>query len=432
MHLPRILIVHRSKTIHRVFELALGGIRLEVDIISSEAEIWPLVEQHAYRIVLMSRQSISEDLKGFVKQIRAVKGYEAIPLIMLVNSESSRHNKALYQSGITRAFSMEKFPVLVNYIEQGINRTDADYALDQKIILIEDGITQQKIFRNILSKIACEVICFTSAEDALKEAEKISPRLIICDCFLEGDMTALEFVPIARSVGHPWFTVPILAMSGFDDMTRRHELIRSGDNDFIAKPIDAEDLLVRVENLLRYKYLLEKVEQQSQVMKELAMRDALTGLYNRHFLAERIPQTIASAHRHKIDVAMIMIDIDFFKKINDQHGHSAGDKVLTAVATLLSTYSRGEDIVARIGGEEFIILLSHCSMTQAREKAEALRQSIETLNPESLNITASFGVAQLSDHADDYDHMFKAADTAVYQAKNSGRNQVAIAPSAIH
>lgn len=430
MHLPRIVIVHRSKTIHRVFELALGGIRLEVDIISAEDELWPLIEKHAYRIVLMSRQSISEDLGSFVTRIRAVKGYEATPLIMLVNSENSRHDETFYQSGITRAFSMEKFPVLINYIEQGITRTDVNYALDQKIILIEDGLTQQKIFRNILSQIACEVICFISAEEALKEADNIAPRLIICDCFLEGEMTALEFVPITRSVGHPWFTVPILAMSGFDDMTRRHELIRSGANDFIAKPIDAEDLLVRVENLLRYKYLLEKVEQQSQAMKDLAMRDALTGLYNRHYLSEKIPQLIACAQQHQINVSMIMIDIDFFKKINDQHGHSAGDKVLTAVAALLSTCSQGEDVVARIGGEEFVILLSRCTITQAGEKAETLRQGIETLSPESFNITASFGVAQLSDHGDDYDHMFKAADTAVYQAKHSGRNQVAVASSA--
>jgi len=424
MNLPRILIAHRSKTIHRVFELALAGIRVEVDLVSSQDEIWPLVKEYDYRMVLISRQLFEDDACRFVSHIRTIQGYEVTPLIMLVNDESSRHDEALYHSGITRAFSMEKFSVLVKYIEDGVSRTNAGYAPDQKIVLIEDGITQQKIFCHILAEISCEILCFTSAEAALAEAENIEPKLIICDCFLDGNMTALDFVPLVRSIQHPWFTVPILAMSGFDDMSRRHELIRSGANDFVAKPIDAEDLLVRVENLLRYKYLLEKVEEQSQVMKDLAMRDALTNLHNRHYLAERTPQVVASFQRHNIDISVIILDIDFFKKINDQYGHSTGDNVLIAVANVLTAQSRINDIVARIGGEEFILLLSHCSIEQAIKKAELLRQAIESLQPESLNVTASFGVAQLCEQVSDYDQLFKAADAAVYQAKNFGRNRV--------
>lgn len=237
-------------------------------------------------------------------------------------------------------------------------------------------------------------------------------------------MTALDFVCHVKQTDHAWSQVPILVMSGLDDATRKYELVRSGANDYIAKPVDPLDLTVRVENLIRYKHLLNTVEEQRKEMQYLAMHDQLTGVYNRHFVAEQVEISIKNAQRHNIPYSVVILDIDYFKKINDQHGHDVGDKVLQVVASLLKENMRGDDVVARMGGEEFILLLNHCDLSSACKKSELLRAQIQSLRPLDIEVTASFGVAQLNEDIDDFDKLFKAADKAVYQAKQAGRNRV--------
>ena len=164
--------------------------------------------------------------------------------------------------------------------------------------------------------------------------------------------------------------------------------------------------------------------QQKKEMQYLAMHDQLTGLYNRHFVAEQVQIGITEAQRHQTDYSMILLDIDHFKQVNDQHGHDIGDQVLKSVGEFLQEHARGDDVVARMGGEEFLILLNHCDLNSAVEKAEMLRMGIETLKPADLLVTSSFGVSQLNDEFNSFDKLFKAADLAVYNSKNSGRNCV--------
>ena len=122
---------------------------------------------------------------------------------------------------------------------------------------------------------------------------------------------------------------------------------------------------------------------------------------------------------------MMILDLDFFKKINDEHGHTAGDKVLSSIGNMLMSTCRQGDFVARIGGEEFTILLPHCCTKDALIKAEEIRENIEQLKPAGLTVTASIGLASLADrHFSDFDSLYKDADTAVYQSKENGRNQV--------
>lgn len=200
--------------------------------------------------------------------------------------------------------------------------------------------------------------------------------------------------------------------------------MRAGANDYLVKPIETIDLTVRVENLIRYKKLLDTVEAQREEMRYLAMHDQLTGLYNRHFMAAQVSGRLKEARRHRIPYSLIVMDIDHFKLVNDSHGHDKGDEVLKGVAQILRNNCRGEDIVARLGGEEFVVFLGYCSMENALKKAEQLRVAISSEHPGDLDVTASFGVAEMSDSYSNFDKLFKAADEAVYRAKNSGRNRV--------
>ncbi len=166
------------------------------------------------------------------------------------------------------------------------------------------------------------------------------------------------------------------------------------------------------------------LKHQSDELRNMALHDQLTQLYNRHFLIESANNKLAHVDRHGHALSVLMIDVDFFKHINDQFGHHAGDQVLKAIAGVLKSGNRKEDVVARFGGEEFVVLLEHCALDSAIEKAELLRSKIEALEPSGIAVTASFGVAQLLEHENTFVELLTRADEAVYVAKEQGRNRV--------
>ncbi|MEO0442749.1 MAG: diguanylate cyclase, partial [Pseudomonadota bacterium] len=412
MTIDHTLVIDGSKTTQAISRLMLAELGIDFDIATNESEVWRLMKSRdiPYDMVLVARASLGRDLRLFVSRLRALRHYASVPLILVISDKGERQDvKSLYADGFTQIFSRKEYDQLKQYIEQAQSRNTFEKAHQNKVIIIEDDLAQQLTVQAILEEKHCECFCFKSAEEALAQANNIHPHVITCDFFLEGKMTALDFVVQVKTPEHPWRHVPIIAMTGLDDPTRKYELVRSGANDYIAKPIDPLELSVHVENLIRYKHLLDTVDAQKKEMHYLAMHDQLTGLYNRHFIAEQVQISISEAKRHGIEYSMILFDIDFFKKVNDEHGHDIGDAVLTAVGAFLRANMRDEDIAARIGGEEFLILLSHCNLPAAVDKAEALRAALETLKPADLPITASFGVAQLGSDVNTFDLLFKQA-----------------------
>lgn len=156
----------------------------------------------------------------------------------------------------------------------------------------------------------------------------------------------------------------------------------------------------------------------------MAMHDQLTGLYNRHYLQEVAVHKLAEALRHNYSLCLLVLDLDHFKKINDTHGHIVGDFVLQEVSMLLENFSRGEDIVARIGGEEFVMLLDHCNIAEANGKAHVIKEKVSQLNPRGIPITVSIGLAGLNESGEVFPKLLERADKAVYIAKSQGRNCV--------
>ncbi|MGX5173848.1 diguanylate cyclase [Aliikangiella sp. IMCC44653] len=159
--------------------------------------------------------------------------------------------------------------------------------------------------------------------------------------------------------------------------------------------------------------------------KGLAMHDQLTGLYNRYYLQESTSLLIYQAIRHDFKLSLLVLDLDHFKKINDTHGHLTGDIILKEIAKCINEGIRGEDIVARIGGEEFVILFNRCDKQIAAQKAEQLRQKVARLKPRDLNVTVSIGITELKPQ-DSLLDLLSRADLALYSAKNQGRNCVVI------
>ncbi|HMG60897.1 MAG TPA: diguanylate cyclase [Burkholderiales bacterium] len=170
----------------------------------------------------------------------------------------------------------------------------------------------------------------------------------------------------------------------------------------------------------------EALAQALKTLKEEAIRDPLTNLYNRRFLRDYLSRELMRAARESIRVAVIMIDLDRFKRVNDTAGHAAGDFVLTEIATLLKRHIRGTDIACRYGGEEFTLVLPNATLQSARRRGEAICSAIREESGRLRGVTASLGVAIFPDHAAEPAPLLRAADKALYDAKSRGRNQIRI------
>ena len=172
---------------------------------------------------------------------------------------------------------------------------------------------------------------------------------------------------------------------------------------------------------------IEEIQALQARLEEQAIRDGLTGLYNRRYLDETLEREVARARREHEPLSLMMIDVDHFKALNDRHGHRAGDKVLRMLSELLMADTRAEDVACRYGGEEFLVLLPGMPLDKAHERAEEWRRDIEatsmTYEGQALKVTASFGIACFPEHGDNPDQLTGAADAALYAAKASGRNR---------
>lgn len=181
---------------------------------------------------------------------------------------------------------------------------------------------------------------------------------------------------------------------------------------------------------------MDQLEQVLHHVQEQAITDPLTNLLNRRYLEEFLPREVIRAKRTGAFLAVIMIDLDYFKRVNDTFGHEAGDLVLAEVAALLKTHIRGSDIACRYGGEEFALVLPDTTLEGAQRRAEDIHAAIKRLEPKyrdkSLGkITASLGVAIFPDHADGPDSLIRASDEALYEAKGAGRDRVVIYQSPV-
>src|SRR5690606_31723133 len=202
-----------------------------------------------------------------------------------------------------------------------------------------------------------------------------------------------------------------------------------GVNDFILRPVERNELLARVRTQIRRHRYASELRQSVTNTLALAVTDELTGLYNRRYFDRHLSLMLAKAREQERDMALMLIDMDFFKAVNDTHGHDMGDAVLREFALRLRRNIRGVDLACRFGGEEFVVLMPDTDYQQAQSVAERVRMAVaergfETGLGRPLSVTVSVGVA-LNETIDDTPEMLlKRADVALYRAKREGRNRV--------
>lgn len=419
------LIVDSSKS----FKALLGSIveqaGFDAELMASGADSLEALKSHSFDLVCVSM--FLEDMDGltFCSNLRAQVDIGRLPVIMVTSSEDKSALVKAISVGVTEVFPKNELEKFSHYVTQFVMQYGQSEKLQGKILYVEDDRAVSAMTSAVLEDRGLELDHYASAEQALEAYTQHDYDLVLTDVVLEGAMSGNALVRAIRNMEGAKARIPILALSGFNDVARKLELLHAGVNDYVTKPVLDEELLVRVSNHLTNKKLQDKIEAQQMRLHEMAMKDQLTGLYNRHFLMETAPSKLSEAFRHQLACSLIIIDADKFKNVNDTHGHQKGDIVLQEIAGVLSKACRREDIAARFGGEEFILFMAHCDAENAVAKAEKLRQAIERLKPAGLTITASFGVAEISlEHRCEFGDLFKLADEAVYEAKDTGRNKV--------
>ena len=226
--------------------------------------------------------------------------------------------------------------------------------------------------------------------------------------------------------------LPILLIGDDCDLPRLAKGLELGANDYLVRPVDRNELLARTGTQVRRKRLQDRLQQNYQRSLSLALTDELTGLYNRRYLFAHLDELFERINHGGTGVAILLFDIDHFKRVNDTHGHAAGDDVLRELAARATKSVRSVDLVARLGGEEFVVVMPETDITSAAEVAERLRLAVSkepfivTATGKKLTVTVSIGVAA-SERGEDRDQLLERADHTLYSAKTGGRDRVIIA-----
>ncbi|MCW8830314.1 MAG: response regulator, partial [Gammaproteobacteria bacterium] len=382
----KVLILEHSRLFQKMLTELLVELDCEVDCVQSGAEGKQKLEQENYNLILAGQHIFDESGMDFAEYCNSKRG--TCPIILLTSEPNETLLKNARNAGITEIYPKSNFTYLresLRYYIEG--ETDINIE-GGRIIYVEDSPSIAHVVIKYLRKINLDVSHFTSAESALKSILSEDYDLVITDVMLDGSMSGTSLVRMIRAHNSSISEIPILAMTGHDDPQRRIELYHAGINDYVTKPPVEEELASRVNNLITNKRLLDQVREQQKTLYKMAMNDQLTGCHNRHSLAEYAPKYIHEAVKYRSPLSMLILDLDFFKHINDEHGHTVGDEVLSAIGERLMAACKQGGFVARIGGEEFAIILPHYSTSAAIGKAEEIRAMIEACKPAGLVVTA--------------------------------------------
>lgn len=291
-----------------------------------------------------------------------------------------------------------------------------DGQVDKKsglILVVDDSMTNRQILSACLAD-EYQVITAKDGEECLQLAKQI-PDLILLDI----EMPGINGYEVCKRLKKSEETsiIPIIFVTSLQDGGDEELGLSVGAVDYITKPIKPSIVVARAKTHVTLK-------KQTDELREMALRDQLTNLYNRHYLHEFAERKMAKSNRHGDTFGLLVIDIDHFKSFNDKYGHLYGDEILQKLSGVLKNNVRTEDVVSRLGGEEFVIVLDLCDINTAVDKAENLRHLVEEYDFGESNVTISIGVAEFKTGKETFVELIERADVALYQAKEQGRNRV--------
>ncbi len=296
-----------------------------------------------------------------------------------------------------------------------------------KILIVEDDFGSRRLVKLHLSAAGHEVVEAEDGQIAWELFQREPFQMVITD-WMMPNLDGRDLIRNIRSNSQKGYTY-IIMLTAIDDKSQVVTGLESGADEYLTKPFDNKELIARVASGERILKLEEELTQAHHQMEILAMQDGLTGMFNRRAIEEYASAELDHARRKECPLSVILLDIDHFKSINDQYGHSIGDHTLRQLAEILTRNLRQYDRIGRWGGEEFIVILPDTKISEAIIVAERMRvataetkMSLE--NGEYYAVQISLGVACASGPYPPLAKLVDAADQAMYQAKQAGRNRV--------
>ncbi len=340
-----------------------------------------------------------------------------------------------------------------------------------RILVVDDSLTIRMQIKDLLEANGFEVLLAENGLECLKILEKQRPDVILLDIIMP-EMDGIEVCGRIKA-DERRKDIPVLILTNVTDVENKVRGLNAGADDYITKPFSVEELVARVGSVIRTKSILEQlkeevrfrrdaenrlrkanekleessgelkermteleqskkiIEEKSKLLEALSTHDALTGLHNRLHMEVVVGREFERAQRYGTDLSFLMLDLDFFKNINDSYGHAFGDFVLSEFASDLKNHVRDSDALFRYGGEEFLVVLSNTDMDGARRAAEKIRRRLETKTYDSKDrsiiVSVSIGISSVRDHQPtSVEEVLSFADNALYQAKAEGRNRVCV------
>lgn len=289
--------------------------------------------------------------------------------------------------------------------------------LSRRVLLITED--SHSPLRSLLELAGLEVVGVCAGAAALVSLRRARPQLVIASI----DAKAISIQELARMLGQSQDGTPLIVVGAeAATLKRRHAALSAGANDYFQLPGEFELLVMRANQLVKLQQTLERLRGEADL-------DHLTGLANRRRFRVALNGEVERWRRYSMPCALLLLDIDHMKAINDKYGHPAGDLVIREIGATLSKVSRDNDTAARLGGEEFALLFAGIDGTKAEPAARRLLDTLAEQQIEGVgNISVSIGVAACPDHADSERSLYAASDRALYVAKNEGRKRVAVAP----
>ncbi len=432
----RIMIVDGSKVsrevLARIVEDVIEG--AEVNAVSNGADALKQLQQEDYDLVTTALMLPDMDGLDLCRHLRASAEHSFTPLIVISGDADQRLLKEGFAAGVTDYFDKSRgYPAFGKFIKSFCQR---NRGLVGNVLYVEDSVTAATVIRRMMESHGLKVTHVASAEAALEllhrstdtegveeEEPAATYDALITDFQLRQEMSGGDLLHAIRArYSYSRQELPVLMITGSEDIQTQVEAFHSGANDFVNKPLVEEILMARIHSLLLIKQQYDALEQQASKMEELATRDSLTGVRNRHHLLEHGEAMYAASENQPFWV--MIIDIDHFKKINDNQGHLVGDQVLSALGAMLQRLLH-KAMVVRFGGEEFAVLLPGCKRKKAQKLAERVRSSAESLRPSDVRFSVSIGMAGSKDHPNvNLNTLIGLADKALYASKEAGRNKV--------
>lgn len=295
-----------------------------------------------------------------------------------------------------------------------------------RVLVAEDDLTSRLVLQKTLVKWGYEVLAVCDGNEALEELQKPdAPALLV----LDWEMPGMDGIDVCRQVraregGHSHYIILLTARSGTEDLVAGLE---AGANDYVRKPFDPAEMRARVEVGRRFVELYDQLLASQRALEHLARTDSLTQIMNRGATMARLYEEVARTKREGSTLALGVMDIDHFKRVNDIYGHAVGDQVLREVVRRLTVAVRPYDGLGRIGGEEFLVLIPGAARENARAVLERARQVVcaTPVNHADRQVDVTVSLGGTTTRGDEpEDQVLIRADEALYRAKELGRNRV--------